>query len=387
MGRKKKKTTTNSKSNTNNRNKRKVNIDLAVIVLFVITILLFVLIYGEKGAIGEILSPALGGIIGFIKYIIPIGFLFLTVCIAKDDKNYLTSKLIQYVVLLSCIAATMSIYQISKGVINADLEFNDIIEVAYDLGVKNIGGGTVGVVIAYPLIKLLGMFGASVATIGVVAVLCVFTFGLHPSDILLDILDEMSARREEREQNFNSRRESRMTSNRRGQNTDQVQNQNQVESRRTEKKSSLLNFDEDEITININNNEEIETDNLKIEKGSKKIFGKKSNKKVDMNPEIIEANIYKETAKANVEASNVQMKIGQDDHLFAIEEEQKQTKTKAVLNLQHTISVEDENYEYPPVEVLREQLKLGRKLLLKKLLSYKKLYIVLVFLQKSKIFL
>ena len=44
----------------------------------------------------------------------------------------------------------------SKGIINIDLEFTDIIEVSYDLGVKNIGGGTVGAVIAYPLIKLLG---------------------------------------------------------------------------------------------------------------------------------------------------------------------------------------------------------------------------------------
>ena len=208
MGRKRKKANTNKK--VNNKRKSSVNIDLAVILLFIVSILLFVLIYGEKGAIGEILSPALGGIIGFIKYIIPIGFMILAICVAKDDRSYITSKLIQYIVLLSCIAATMSIYEISKGTINADLEFKDIIEASYDLGVKNIGGGTVGAVIAYPLIKLLGMFGAAVATAGVVVVLCVFTFGLHPSEIMLDIMDEMYARREEREEALLSRREQRM---------------------------------------------------------------------------------------------------------------------------------------------------------------------------------
>ena len=79
MGRKKKSTNNaGAKNNTKNtRKKSGINIDLAVIGLFVTSILLFVLIYGEKGAIGEILSPALGGIIGFIKYLIPIGFMIL----------------------------------------------------------------------------------------------------------------------------------------------------------------------------------------------------------------------------------------------------------------------------------------------------------------------
>ena len=128
------------KGSTNKKKKKKssgINIDLAVVVLLIMTILLFILIYGEKGAIGEILSPALGGMIGFIKYIIPIGMIFVTICVAKDDRSYLASKLIQYFIVLACVAATMSIFQISKGVINIELEFSQVIEIAYDLGVKN----------------------------------------------------------------------------------------------------------------------------------------------------------------------------------------------------------------------------------------------------------
>ena len=56
MGRKKKKGSQNTKNN--NSRKTVINIDLAVIVMFILSILLFVLIYGENGAIGEILSPA-----------------------------------------------------------------------------------------------------------------------------------------------------------------------------------------------------------------------------------------------------------------------------------------------------------------------------------------
>jgi miniconductance mechanosensitive channel len=68
----------------------------------------------------------------------------------------------------------MTIFQISKGTICVDLEFNEILQAAYDLGEKNVGGGTVGVVIAYPLIKLFGMFGAAIAAIGTAILLLIF---------------------------------------------------------------------------------------------------------------------------------------------------------------------------------------------------------------------
>lgn len=362
MGRKKKKNTNNSNNNYCKNKKKKINIDLAVIVMFVVSILLFVLIYGEKGAIGEILSPALGGIIGFIKYIIPIGFLGLTVCIAKDDRNYITSKLIQYAVLLSCVAASLSIYNISKGNISADLEFNEIIEVAYDLGVKNIGGGTVGVVIAYPLIQLLGMFGAAIATMGVVVILCVFTFGLHPSDLMLDIIDEMNARREEREEELNYRREQRQARRREARpENEQLEIEDNVR-RKAKKDFQESSIDEDEITINLNNGH---IEDVKEEKTKGKVislFGKKAkdeNTKEEFNPDVIEANIYKNSAKSN-EAESMKSQAG-DDNLFTVEEEQKESKTKAVLQLEHTISVEDENYEYPPVSLLGKSSKKGTK--------------------------
>ena len=344
-------------TNKNKQTKRKssgINIDLVVIILFVISILLFILIYGEKGVVGEILSPALGGIIGFIKYLIPIGFMGLTICTAKDDKGYVTSKIIQFAVLISCVAATMSIYQISKGVINADLEFNDIIEVAYDLGVKNIGGGTVGVVIAYPLIKLLGMFGAAITTVGIVAVLCVFTFGLHPSEFFLDIMDIANEKREQREDEMLARREERIA--RRRNREKNMHNQN--ESMENKENTSNMTFDDDEITINLNNGQ---PENLKEEKAKGKFnFFKSKNKeeKVD-NSDVIEANIYKDMAKNN-ESQNKSNHV-MEDNLFTVEEEQKESKTRAVLQLEHTLTMEDENYEYPPINLLAKNSKKSSK--------------------------
>ena len=362
MGRKRKRTYTSSNSK---KRKTGINIDLAVIVLFVLSILLFILIYGERGAMGEILSPALGGIVGIIKYIIPIGFLALSIAIAKDDRSYIASKLIQFAILVSCIAATMSIFQISKGVISADLAFNDIIEAAYDLGVKNIGGGTVGAVIAYPLIKLLGMFGAAVATAGVVVILCVFTFGLHPSSIMLDIIDEMNARRDDREAELIARREERLArrENMRKNGGASVQSSRTRQSSNDRRNANIediqTSIEDEEFTINLHG-EPIGEERQKGKISS--IFGRKN--KEEVNPDVIEANIYKNTAKAN-EVENAkeaaQATNTNADALFTVEEEQKESKTKAVLNLDHTVSVEDENYEYPPVSLLGKNTKRATK--------------------------
>ena len=362
MGRRKKRSTTNGK----NKRKSGINIDLAVLVMFVITILSFVLIYGENGVVGEILSPALGGIIGIIKYVIPVGFLVLTVCIAKDDRNYITSKFIQYGILLACIAATLSIYQFSNGYISENLEFSQIIEAAYDLGVQNNGGGTVGAVIAYPLIKLLGSFGAAVTTMGIVAVLFVFTFGLHPSAIMLDLMDEMNARREEREEELLVRREQRMARREAMRGAPQgavpMTNDQRRDKRRNDNIADIqTSIDEDEITINLNGQRQ--GAGIEEEKSKSGFFGKfKKDVTSDNDPDVIKANIFKETAKAN-EAQAQKTVNSNDNDLFAVEEIEKEEKTKTVLNLSHAqaVEAEEENYEYPPVSLLGKNMKKGNK--------------------------
>ena len=318
------------------------NIDLAVIILLVVSILLFVLIYGENGAIGEMLSPMLGGVIGFIKYVIPIGTIAIAVCIAKEDKNYMISKLFQYAVFLACIAGMMTIYQISKGAININNQFNEVLDMAYSLGEKNIGGGIVGAVIAYPLIQLLGMFGAAIATIGVAFILLVFTFGIQPTEIILNILDAIDERRAEREEQYedfiekrNNRRKQRETNK-----TNNKVEQVEKESSKKPEKQIPAPVDENQITINLNNH------NLEEEPADKKgkfnIFGNR-----DKSNEKIKGDGVRESAE--------DMNPNEINDYFVQEQETKEDKTKQVLNLQHNATiVEDEDYEFPPVEILKQ---------------------------------
>ena len=69
---------------------KKLNITVAILI--VLSILLAVLIYTKSGYLGQTLSPALGGVLGYIKYLVPIALFAFSLYIAYDkDKKYYTA--------------------------------------------------------------------------------------------------------------------------------------------------------------------------------------------------------------------------------------------------------------------------------------------------------
>ena len=192
MGRKKKKVAAKK------QRRKDFDIDIAVIVCIILAILSFGIIFFRTGAAGELLSPALGGIVGGIKYVIPFGFLALAYAVAKDEGKYLKSKLFQYLIFLGLISSVLTIYQISNGNIDKTKGFESVVQAAYTLGVLNKGGGTIGAVISYPLVMLFNEFGAAVVALGGAAMLLVFTFGIHPSEIIRDWFEKVEDSKEEK---------------------------------------------------------------------------------------------------------------------------------------------------------------------------------------------
>ena len=92
------------------RKSNKVDMNIAVVVLILLSILLMILIYTKSGRIGAELSPMLGGVMGFIKYIIPIGLLLIAIYMTNNDREYITHKLIQYGVFLVCVATILTLF-------------------------------------------------------------------------------------------------------------------------------------------------------------------------------------------------------------------------------------------------------------------------------------
>lgn len=334
-------------------------IDLTVVGLIVLSILLAVLIYGKSGVIGIELNEILGGMMGIIRYVLPIGIFAVAIKIACADNKYITSKLIQYAILLISISVLISVYQINKGelsIVNKDI--SKIVKDAYLIGAQGNGGGALGAILATPLVNLLGQIGATILCIGVVAMLAVFTFGINMSEIINNFVEKTEENREERYERKQQLREEQLKIR-----------QEAIEKRKKEKiereimkeeaRQQALATDEklgEQIKINFGGRILDEED----AKGRKKYdhknddltpLTKETKTAKVVQPDVIENNIFKK----------------EENSLFKQEEEKKEDKTKEVLQLEHAMVVEDENYEYPPIELLgkgeKKSLKGGAKAL------------------------
>ena len=333
-----------AKAKRGRKKQPKVSIDIAVVVMLIISVLLMVLIYTKSGFLGETLSPMLGGIMGAIKYIIPIGTFAIAIYLAYDKKDYLYTKLIQYSIFLICVSVVMSVYQISTGHITMSEDIGNMAEQAYYLGQRDIGGGVIGTVIAAPLIGLLGSLGTVILAVGVATILLVFMFAIKPSEIIANMVDFMVQRREDKkalreEERKNSRMEARKIKNAASSSGEQVM----VEHKETARERRQREKEEAK-------RKAMEIDEEHKENGNGKKLKKYNHEADELNPLGLEKSISPNVIEAN---------------LFKQEEEKKEEKVKEVLTLEHTIVVEDENYEFPPIEILSEPekrtLKGGKK--------------------------
>ena len=114
--------------------KRASNIDLTIVALIILSILLAVLIYGKSGVIGIKLNEILGGMMGIIKYVLPIGIFAIAIKLACEDNEYITSKIMQYTILIIGSAVLISVYQINTGELTIlDKDISEIVKDAYSL--------------------------------------------------------------------------------------------------------------------------------------------------------------------------------------------------------------------------------------------------------------
>ena len=322
------------------RQTKKSSLDLGVIITLIFSALLTVLIYTESGYVGIALSDFFGGMFGIIKYVLPIGSFAVAIKMAcKDDDGYISSKIFQYTLLLIFVAVILSVYEIYNGVINIEQNISDIVKDAYTLGENNMGGGALGTIAAVPLFKMFGKIGTVILSMGVSLILFAVTFGIDISGIVSGWIQSGVDRRKERHEQKMQAKEEKEESPR-------------AKARR-ENRKAYLNIDEDEaqaeaeqIKINLNGRA------MEEEKGFRKKFKHEKDdlvplgmsEKPKMEPDFIEGNLFKQ------------------------EEEKKEEKVKQVLQLEHAMAVEeDDNYEFPPVELLskgsKKALKGGAKAL------------------------
>ena len=315
-------------------------IDVTVVGLIIASILLAVLIYGKSGVVGIKLNEILGGMMGLIKYIFPIGTLAVAIRIACEDNEYISSKLTQYAILLISIMVLMGVYQITKDelIINGK-EMSEIVKDAYNMGMQGKGGGTLGAILAVPLVKMLGEVGAIILCVGIAIMLAVFTFGINASEMIRNIMEKAQQSNEEKEELRLQAKEERINAKK-----------ERMEKRKRERELAKNK----EVGLEGEMGEQI-----KINFGGRILDEEDGRKKYNHNEDDLTPFNPKEKALAQPDVI--------ENNLFKQEEEKKEDKTKEVLQLEHAMIVEDEHYEYPPIELLgkpnKKALKGGAKAL------------------------
>ncbi len=313
-------------------------LDLAVVSIIMLSVLLAVLIYTKSGVVGVKLNEVLGGMFGIMQYILPIGGFAIGIKLATDGRDTLTSKLIQYAIFIVSLSVLFSVIQISSGELQSGKELSEVVKDAYYLGEQSKGGGAIGAVAAVPLAKLLGDIGAVILCVGVAVVFLVFTFGINMSDLINMFVEKIEDKREERleEKEERNKEEIRETAQERRKREREERmaerariKAEKIANAKAEKDKELM---DNQIKINFGGRILDETENTK---GLKKYDHSNDDlepltrdSKKEMQPDVIENNLFKQ------------------------EEEKKEDKKKEVLQLEHAMVVEDEHYEYPPIELL-----------------------------------
>ena len=300
------------------------SIDVTVIAVMLISILSVILIYFKSGYIGKILSDLFGGLFGVIKYVIPIGGFAIGFNLIRDKRNYIIPKIIHYFIVLSCFCTISSIYefQVTKSLVIEE-ELSRVADKAFYIGTLNKGGGILGTLLAYPLIKLLGPVGTIVLAIGLSLIFLIFMFGIRPTELIAELIEQFKEEREFRKEKSS-------------------ENLQKIEEKIETKKERKLREKEEK------RKQAMEVEQLKIN-GDDDIAGfKKYNHKED---DIVPISMGNSDKSIKNDPDYI------ENNLFKQEEEKKEDNKKEVLQLEHAMVVEDENYEYPPINLLSKNMK------------------------------
>ena len=310
------------KGSSNKRKKQQFELDTnaKVLLLILVGIVMAVLIYYKKtSTMGIWLNDILGGIFGIIRFAVPVIPFIWALYIASKHKESIMAKVVPVVILFLCSATLSSIIQMNSGMLAYNLSLSDVMDRAYHLGTTNKGGGVVGALFAYPLAKLFSPIVALIIVVGIIVFVVAIVFKLKPGEILGNYFDR---KYEEREQNRQEEVKGKKKS------VIQEDLANQIEGRPETAKERKLREQEEKRQAALQVDEQL-TINMGQDKSSK-------------NKDYIENNIYKNNVPKDKNGSE----------LFETVDQEKEDKTKEVLQLEHSQIVADEHYEYPPIEIL-----------------------------------
>lgn len=209
--------------------------------------------------------------------------------------------------------------------IDISQNFRTYVSSGYELGVSGSGGGAVGAIFAYPFIKLLGTIGAMVLSIGIAIISAIYIFEIKIANILFQLFVGIKDKREERKEALQEEKKLR---------------REEMEQIREKQKNNYK-----QVKLDLDNGKE----NKKLGFLKSLNFDEGEKEDDDEEEEEIKVQPSKASQKSNKSESE---KAEQDEELFKEQEAEKENTAKQVLQLEHAMVIEEDNYEIPSFNLL-----------------------------------
>lgn len=324
------------------KKKNEVNIDLTSITMIIVGIILGIIIYSnDLGVVGDFIKYGMfGGLFGKVTMAIPIALVVLGIYVIFRDFSRLKLKTFQVIILAISVAG---IFTLADRNLVLTEDINGMwasILAFYKAGATEpiVGGGIFGALIAIPLYLWFNKAVAYAILIGLVAIATMIITGITLSAIVVachELFSELfAATKAEYAQNVNT-----------------VQN---YQSARTPKKKKVRGNSEKfrqiaEQTEIINDAEQL---NFDLDETYEDVEEETSEE-----IEEIEENIEAQEEKKQ----KIKKMMGKKKKLEIKEEEPED------IEIEHNTIEEYEDYEFPPIDLLKEQKRTGKDYTVKEL--------------------
>ena len=287
---------------------KEINVDVTSILLIVIGIILSVFVYGsDTGFMGGMIKDVLLGLFGNIMYAMPIILMILGIYVIFRDFSRL--KLKSFLVILMVFISSAIISTMPAGFTEAiQIKFNapfDYIAKWYELGISGVGGGVIGSAIAYFCNFCIGILATRILLWSIAIIIFSITTGITFSAIVIAIKDVLSQLIEAVKKEYIMKKKYKNNSDK----FKKIVSQAEII-----EAAEQLNF-------------ELEDDEEEKEEAEEE-----KEKKLE----------EKEQAKQNIK------------EIFSKKKEEEKKENEAeVLNIEHNVVEEYENYEYPSIDLLK----------------------------------
>lgn len=341
------------------RKKRKeseISVNAASIALILSGIVLSIFVYGtEVGVVGDFIKTVLLGCIGNVVYAVPIVLMFLGIYVIFRDFSKLKVKSFLVVAIIFLIAAIISTFKAPVEYVS-DLEKSgelatsplSYITLWCQMGTEGIGGGLIGSTISYLLRLCVGMTATKVILWAITAVLVSVMTGITFSAIIIAIRDSLSdvvevAKNEYSELSARSQKNARARKNGNSEKFRKIVAQNDIN-----ESAEQLHFDLDDDDEEEYEEEEEEQEDIEEDDELAGIEGLEDDEEID--EEEAQRLEEKEQAKQNIKELFSKKKP------VAVKED----NTAEVLNLEHNMEEDYDDYEFPDIDLLKEVKRTGR---------------------------